>query len=405
LHATHCKNRGVTASPPGEFAPIRVWLEPGYDHGRTGCWILDWPGCFTWADTVEAALARVPSAVGGFVDWLLEHGDAAPFPKSGETVVVDQVPATREDGYERNATFEADRRAVTAGELEAILRRLGFARQDLQSLAERVAAFEADRGPLPSAPSDLGRAARPPTADRLGVPEVRTADAVLRHVAGAEVWLTSRLEREARYEGPPQVGDLGDYLRATRAWAVERVRALHRRDPALQGIDGKGETWTLAKVLRRLLYHSLDHLNELDRRLAVADGTVDRLPVLRNAPLDLDDLIRLLMATGFASRARDRERLRRMLEGSTETFTVWDGERLVGFARTLTDGAFNAYVSTVAIHPRWQGRGLGHRLIRTIVEGRDEVHFVLHARVGTESFYRSLGFQPVPALMARPRGR
>jgi ribosomal protein S18 acetylase RimI-like enzyme/predicted RNase H-like HicB family nuclease len=395
----------VTASQPDGFAPIRVWLEPGYDYGRTGCWMLDWPGCFTWADALEGALARVPSAVGGFVDWLLDHGDTAPYPESSETVVVEEVRATRDNGYERNATFEADRRAVAGDELEAILRRLGFAREDLEALAGRVAAFEREHGPLPAAQADLGRAPRPPTADRLGVPDVRAGDAVLRHVAGAEVWLTSRLERQARYEGSARDGELGEYLGATRAWAVDRVRALHRRDPALEGTDGQGETWTLAKVLRRLLYHSLDHLNELDRRLALADGTVDRVPIRRNAPLDQDQLIRLLMATGFASRGRDRERLRRMLDGSTETFTAWDGERLIGFARTLTDGAFNAYVSTVAIHPRWQGRGLGRRLIRTIIEGRDEIHFVLHARVGTERFYRSLGFRPIPSLMARPRAR
>lgn len=395
----------MSASQPEGFAPIRVWLEPGYDFGRTGCWMLDWPGCFTWADTVEAALARVPSAVGGFVDWLLDHGDTAPFPESGETVVVEEVRATRDNGYERNATFEADRRAVAGDEFEAILRRLGFAREDLDSLADRVAAFEREHGPLPAARADLGRAARPPTADRLGVPEVRTADAVLRHVAGAEVWLTSRLEREARYEGPSRDGEIREYLGATRASAVERVRALHRRDPAGEGTDGKGETWTLAKVLRRLLYHSLDHLSELDRRLALANGTVDRVAILRNAPLDLDQLIRLLMATGFATRGRDRQRLRRMLDGSTETFGAWDGERLIGFARTLTDGAFNAYVSTVAVHPRWQGRELGRRLMETIVEGRDEIHFVLHARVGTEGFYRSLGFRPIPSLMARPRAR
>jgi hypothetical protein len=35
----------------------------------------------------------------------------------------------------------------------------------------------------------------------------------------------------------------------------------------MTGTDRMGETWTLAKVLRRLIYHSLDHLDELDRRL------------------------------------------------------------------------------------------------------------------------------------------
>jgi hypothetical protein len=43
---------------------------------------------------------------------------------------------------------------------------------------------------------------------------------------------------------------------------------LQTRDAALVASDGKGEEWTLAKVLRRTLYHSLDHLAELDARFA-----------------------------------------------------------------------------------------------------------------------------------------
>jgi hypothetical protein len=36
----------------------------------------------------------------------------------------------------------------------------------------------------------------------------------------------------------------------------------------MEAIDGKGEEWTLAKVLRRSLYHSLDHFGELETRYA-----------------------------------------------------------------------------------------------------------------------------------------
>jgi hypothetical protein len=49
---------------------------------------------------------------------------------------------------------------------------------------------------------------------------------------------------------------------------LEQLRGLQARDPALQATDGKGEEWTMGKVLRRTLYHSLDHLAELDARFA-----------------------------------------------------------------------------------------------------------------------------------------
>ena len=59
------------------------------------------------------------------------------------------------------------------------------------------------------------------------------------------------------------------FLDATHAWAVEQVRRLHATDPAARRTDSKAESWTMAKVLRRLVYHTLDHVGELERRLGV----------------------------------------------------------------------------------------------------------------------------------------
>ena len=69
------------------------------------------------------------------------------------------------------------------------------------------------------------------------------------------------------------------------------------------------------------------------------------------------------------------------------------------------DGTTNGYISTVAVHPRWQDRGVGRRLMRTLMEGRDDITFVLNARPGTEEFYGRLGFHADPQLVVRPRVR
>ena len=377
--------------------PIRVWLEPGYDHGRTGAWMLDWPGCFTWGATREIALARVPSAVGRHALWLASFGEPAVRPASDEVAVVEEVAAERDGAYERNATFRADRRPVDGDELETMLRQLDFARADLLRLVERLDA-ESEGATLPIE-------ARDAAALQSGARAGRGAAEVLAHIANAEIWLASRLDRSARYEGPGRDSELGTYLVETRRWAVDRLRGYQARDPALEGVDGKGESWTLAKVLRRFLYHSLDHLEELDRRLALATHAADRLAIRRNATLDLDDVAELLAWSGFRRRLGDRERLRRMVEGSTETWTAWDGDRLVAFGRVLTDGAFNAYVSTVAVHPRWQDRRVGRRLMEALMEGRDDLTFILQARPGVDGFYERLGFSFTPIAMTRRRLR
>ena len=94
-----------------------------------------------------------------------------------------------------------------------------------------------------------------------------------------------------------------------------------------------------------------------------------------------------------------------MLRGSTETVSLYNGTRLVAFARSLTDGSYNAYVSTVAVHPRYGGRGVGRRVMNELMRGRDDIKWVLEARPGVERFYASLGYEPAPGAMVRKRTR
>jgi len=380
--------------------PLRVWLEPSYDHGRTGAWLLDLPGAFTWGEDRDIALARIPSAAHRFAGWLADHGEQLLAPSSADVEVVEEVPAHRLDsGYEVNATFDADERPVTPDEVEATVRRLAYAREDLLALVGRIREFEAGGGRLPVED-------RSAEALESGASIGRSGEEVMRHLAGAETWFASRLEPAVRYEGPPRDGDLDAFLAASREFLVEHLRALWQRDRAASRADGKGERWTLAKLLRRALYHSLDHLEELDRRLAVGEGRAALLELRTDADLDLDELRALFAATGLGRRARDdRELTERMVSGSTATVSAWDGERLVGFARIISDEATNGYISTVVVTPRWQDRGLGSRLMRALMEGREDLKLTLDSRPGTARFYERLGFHIAPTVMVRPRRR
>ena len=379
---------------PGTTATIRVAIELGYDGGRVGAWPIELPGCFVWAPSREVALARVPSAVGAFADWLARHDEPIDVPDTDRVEVVEELDAAvrdeRGDSTERNVLLTADRRPARPDEVEATIRRLAFARADLLALAGRVRDWEAANGALPATDA----AGRDPLAP----------DAVLRHVGGAEVWLAGRMDRRARYEGPPRDGDVDVFLDATRAWAIERIRALALTyDGAVH--DRAGEAWTLAKVLRRLVYHSLDHLGELDRRLANADGAADRLTYRRDGPVRPEDLTPLFRAVGWYRLVRDPARTARLLEGSTDMVSAWDGLEMVGFARAISDQAAYGLISTVAVHPRWQGRGVARRLITRLLEHNDEIRFSLSAVPGVESLYASVGFVPDERAMVRRRLR
>jgi predicted N-acetyltransferase YhbS len=369
------------------LAPLRVGLERDYDGGRWGAWLLDVPGAFSSAASRPLAVSQSPSTLGWFRDWLRRHGEQLHLPAIGSVEEVEEATATVVDGYERNATFAMDRRSVEPDELETAIRRLEFARQDLLAVVTAVRAHEARSGSLPTA-SDVGE---------------RTADGVLRHLAGAEVWLGSRLDPAARFDGPPRDGDPEAYLEATRGWAIDNLRCLHAADPAASREDGKGETWTLAKVVRRYVYHSIDHLRELDRRLGRAERRDERLSIREERLDDVAPLIRLLGSIGWDRRTQDPERLRRAMAATHAMVCAWDGKELVGFTREVGDGEINALLSMVVVDPRWQGYGIADRLIHALIDGRPDIRFSLAAADGVDAYYRRFGFEPDTHAMVKRR--
>ena len=121
--------------------------------------------------------------------------------------------------------------------------------------------------------------------------------------------------------------------------------------------------------------------------------------------IDLDQLAALFDAVGWQRRTADRVRLARLVSGSLWVVSAWDGEQLVGFARAISDGAFNAYISTVAVLPAYQKRGIGRELVRRLIDDRDGIQFVLHANERAYPFYLHIGldFQPFDNVLMRPR--
>jgi len=80
---------------------------------------------------------------------------------------------------------------------------------------------------------------------------------------------------------------------------------------------------------------------------------------------------------------------------------VFDQELLVGAGRALADGIDCSYLCDVAVHPRYQGRGLGKAIIGRLRElSASHRKIILYANPGKEGFYRKLGFLPMKTAMA-----
>lgn|SRR5512135_1055666 len=121
--------------------------------------------------------------------------------------------------------------------------------------------------------------------------------------------------------------------------------------------------------------------------------------------IDLDQLSVLFNAVGWERRTANRDRLAQLVRGSLWVVSALADGKLVGFARAVSDGATNAYVSTVAVLPGYQGQGIGREIMRRLIAGHDGIQFVLHANANAYPFYLhlDLGFEPMSNMLYRPR--
>ena len=92
-----------------------------------------------------------------------------------------------------------------------------------------------------------------------------------------------------------------------------------------------------------------------------ADGTAERVIVVMDRRPPAAEVVGLLRSVGWDLRASEPASLERALNGTTEFATAWDGERLIGTARSITDGGQNALIATVVVHPSYHGLGVGER--------------------------------------------
>src|SRR5687768_7860290 len=106
---------------------------------------------------------------------------------------------------------------------------------------------------------------------------------------------------------------------------------------------------------------------------------IDAITIAESHDVTGAEVQALFVAVGWTERAASSERLGAMLSGSTVVVTARSEGKLVGIARAISDGVFNAYVSTVAVHPEWQRRGIGRAMMERMMHGHDGIKFVLNA--------------------------
>jgi ribosomal protein S18 acetylase RimI-like enzyme len=87
-----------------------------------------------------------------------------------------------------------------------------------------------------------------------------------------------------------------------------------------------------------------------------------------NPSLDVHDLIDVLEKSSLGLRRplHDLEAMEQMLVHANVYIGAYEGTKLVGLARAMTDFVYTTYLADLAVDEAYQQRGIGKQLIREL---------------------------------------
>ena len=112
-------------------------------------------------------------------------------------------------------------------------------------------------------------------------------------------------------------------------------------------------------------------------------------------PISAAQLQPLLQQTSWA-KGRSIDGIQTMLEGTAIVLGTWEDDRLIGFARAITDSTYRALIDNVVIDTPKRGQGIGsslmHQLVKRLTEMEIEEVF-LRCEDQVVPFYQRHGFE------------
>jgi N-acetylglutamate synthase-like GNAT family acetyltransferase len=127
---------------------------------------------------------------------------------------------------------------------------------------------------------------------------------------------------------------------------------------------------------------------------------------LINVPLDAQDVSDVFRSSGIKRPVDDLIRIRKMLDHADIIISAWDGEKLIGVARAITDFSYCCYLSDLAVSKEYQRCGIGKELVGRLREHiGDEVSLLLVSAPSAMEYYPQIGFERTEKAFIIPRKR
>ena len=120
--------------------------------------------------------------------------------------------------------------------------------------------------------------------------------------------------------------------------------------------------------------------------------------------IDLDVVLYVYRDSTLDARrpVEDRPRMAQMLAQANLVISAWEGDLLVGIARSLSDFCYATYLSDLAVRLAHQRRGIGRELMRRTQAAGGQANVILLAAPAAVEYYAHVGFDAASGWILRP---
>jgi len=227
---------------------FRVGVENNND-GRSIAWALEHPGCFAYGANASAACLNLETAIQKYATWIMRNqtntwlnfDEVEIIPEETFEVysINDDLDKVETEGYYVESFFRHDWKPLKREEVEHGIDMLYWTRDELLKTVSRLSAEKL--------------AATYPV-------ERWSISGILGHICGAERWYLDRLglafpEQELSKEPMLCLKQSRDLL----------IHTLPKLIGVSQVVGRDGEFWSPRKVLRRALWHEMDHIGHIKK--------------------------------------------------------------------------------------------------------------------------------------------